>query len=497
MRPIAPPSSLLPASAASRIASTRMTATIAGLLAALALALPARAAAPASASAPCRTSAAADPRDEAALIDDTHPEAVRRWDAGALRRHRVWVTATATNAGDQPVTVYPIREVEGDGGAAGRFIRSLGGVDLAPHGSGVMAFSFYVPEGARTVAIRVRRLSAPDRGEVRSPEDHPATTVGAVRIAWAARCSAATFDAGEMPAPMHALLVEAMDLYAQHALVPPHDPAKALHDALLEATGAQEAQDLTEAIRHQMAVVHDRHSYFRPAGEFDGALGTPGPRPPEVELRGDGIAVLRLTTGAPAQAELVAYARGLRGSIAAVAARRPRAWIVDLRGDGGSNPWAGLAGISSLLGGPRVGAFVGRTSTAWWFAANGQAGLDGVAAVDAQEPSEQRFDGPVAVLIGPGTAGAGEAVAVAFEGRPRTRFFGAATMGTTNSGVGVHTLSDGTPFGIAETRTADRTGHVREGAILPDEPLETPTDDPAPPREAIDWLLRQAPAPAS
>jgi hypothetical protein len=480
------------------LAARAVTAATAGALAVLALPARAAEATPPSASVPCMANAAADARDEAALIDDTRAEAVRAWDATMLRRHRVWVTATATNAGDQRVTVYPIREIEGDGSVAGRFIRSLGGVELAPHGSGVMALSFYVPEGARSVAVRVRRLGAPDRGEARSPEDHPPTTFGAVHIAWAARCSVSTFEPGEMPAPTRALLVEAMGLYAQDALVPPHDPQKALHDALLEATGAQDARDLTEAIRYQMFLVHDRHSYFHPAGEVGAFHDALKPRPPEVELRADGIAVLRLfTVGSPAQEELVAYARDLRTAIAGMAARRPRAWVVDLRGHGGGNMWASLAGISSLLGGPRVGAFVGRTATTWWFAENGQAGIDGVPAVDAQAPEPPRFDGPVAVLIGPGTASSGEAVAVAFEGRARTRLFGAATMGYTNSGVGMHTLSDGTLFGIAETRNADRTGRVREGAILPDVQVQTPADDPAPPVEAIEWLLHQAPAAAS
>jgi hypothetical protein len=491
-----------PARSRRRLRVRRIGAAMAAAAAAtmLALAPPACAAAgplPPSTSVPCMASPAADAPDPAALIDDARAETVRTWDAGPLRRHRVWVTATATNAGDQRVTVYPIREIEGDGSSAGRFIRSLGGVELGPHGSGVMALSFYVPDGARTVAVRVRRLSAPDRGEARRPEDHPPTAIGAVHIAWAARCSASTFEPGEMPAPMRALLVEAMGLYAQDALVPPHDPQKALHDALLEATGAQEAQDLTEAIRYQMFLVHDRHSYFRPAPEIGAFYEALKPRRPEVELRADGIAVLRLyTAGSPAQEELVAYARDLRTAIADVAARRPRAWVVDLRAHGGGNMWAGLAGVSALLGGPRVGAFVGRSATAWWYAENGQAGTDGVAAVDAQAPAAPRFDGPVAVLIGPGTASSGEALAVAFEGRPRTRFFGAATLGYTNSGVGMHYLSDGTLFGIAETRNADRTGRVREGAILPDVPVETPADDSEPPREAIDWLLRQAPVPA-
>jgi hypothetical protein len=452
----------------------------------------------------CVPAATADVREVPPTTAGAQALAVHTWDATPLRRHRVWATVTATNDGDEPMTVYPIREIDAGSDVAARSMRSLAGVRLEPHGSGVMTFSFYVPQAAHAVAIHVWRLAAqdslayvaPDRDGMRA-DIARAGAGGGVHVTWAARCSAATFAPGEVPEPAHALLVEAMQLYAQRALVPPADPERALRDVLREATGAQRAQDLVEVIRYQMFLLHDRHSYFYPPGDVGAFYASLKPRAPEVQMRPDGIAVLRLfTVGSPSQDELVAYARGLRAGIADVAARHPRAWIVDLRGHGGGNMWAGLAGITSLLHGPKVGAFVNRAGTTTWVAERGEAGLEGNAIVDTQQPAEEPFDGPVAVLIGPGTASSGEAIAVAFEGRPRTRVFGAPTMGDTNNGVATHVLSDGTVFGIAESRNADRTGHVREGAILPDVATDTPADDPAPPQAAIEWLLKQAGAPA-
>ena len=55
-----------------------------------------------------------------------------------------------------------------------------------------------------------------------------------------------------------------------------------------------------------------------------------------------------------------------------------------------------------------------------------------------------------------------------FEARLRTLFFGKPTLGLYNSGIMQYTLSDGTMFGIVESLYADRTGRVREGALVPD-----------------------------
>jgi hypothetical protein len=113
----------------------------------------------------------------------------------------------------------------------------------------------------------------------------------------------------------------------------------------------------------------------------------------------------------------------------------------------------------------------------------------GPALVDLESPPQAGFSGPVAVLIGPGTMNAGEDVAVAFAGRARTRFFGAATAGFPISGVHLHRLSDGAVLGILDTRDADRTGRVHRGPIEPEtEPTPGSALDAAP-GDAIEWLL--------
>ncbi|GAA3815984.1 S41 family peptidase [Streptomyces phyllanthi] len=81
-------------------------------------------------------------------------------------------------------------------------------------------------------------------------------------------------------------------------------------------------------------------------------------------------------------------------------------------------------------------------------------------------------DAPVAVLTSGATASAGEAVVVAFHGRPDTRFFGESTRGVP-TGNQPHRLSDGAVLNLTEAKDADRTGRTYDARIPPDEEVFT------------------------
>jgi hypothetical protein len=76
----------------------------------------------------------------------------------------------------------------------------------------------------------------------------------------------------------------------------------------------------------------------------------------------------------------------------------------------------------------------------------------------------------VAVLTGPRTASSGEAVAVAFRGRPRTRSFGTPTCGM-STGNDVFPLSDRAAMFLTTCIMADRLGRSYGGAIRPDQDI--------------------------
>ena len=77
---------------------------------------------------------------------------------------------------------------------------------------------------------------------------------------------------------------------------------------------------------------------------------------------------------------------------------------------------------------------------------------------------------PVAVLTGPDTASAAEAVLISFRGRPHTRTFGEPTYGLPTLNT-INILSDGAELAVTDVKEADRTGRVYgyNEKIQPDE----------------------------
>ena len=309
------------------------------------------------------------------------------------------------------------------------------------------------------------------------------------RVTLRLRCSEVLVE--NAPPTQQALLDELVALYLDKAVHPPADPARFRAMAQSLATGARTADDVFGAMRLTMQEAGDWHSYIVPLSGRAAFYGRLAPTPPRVELRADGVAIVALSQVAFDHdiAASTAYARDLHAAIARVQARHPHGWIVDLRGDGGGDMWSMLAGLSALVDGPRVGAFVSREGTVAWLVSDGQSGTSRYpveASIGPRDPLAISL--PIAVLIGPGTASSGEATAVAFEARPHTRFFGKPTLGLYNSGVMQYTLSDGTMFGIVESLYADRTGRVRDGALVPDT-VVTDGDDTV--GAAAAWLLAQ------
>lgn len=153
-----------------------------------------------------------------------------------------------------------------------------------------------------------------------------------------------------------------------------------------------------------------------------------------------------------------------------------RGCIVDLRRNTGGSVWPMLVGIGPLAGAGKLGAFVSAQGGADWSydAERGAGTSETHELAKVAEPHPLRADLPVAVLTGPLTAGAGEALVVAFAGRARTRRFGEGTRGLPTSNTQIP-LSDGALLVLTVTVHADRTGARYDDVIPPDEKV------------AIDW----------
>ena len=99
---------------------------------------------------------------------------------------------------------------------------------------------------------------------------------------------------------------------------------------------------------------------------------------------------------------------------------------------------------------------------------------------------------PVAVLIGPHTSSAGEAIAVSFKNRPHTRFFGQKTDGRSTGNVGFP-LKDGAELILTTTALADRCKNIYEAVVLPDEfTIDEKGKEGISVEKAIKWLFEQS-----
>ena len=100
----------------------------------------------------------------------------------------------------------------------------------------------------------------------------------------------------------------------------------------------------------------------------------------------------------------------------------------------------------------------------------------------------------VAVLIDHSTGSSGEALAIAFRGRGRSRFFGEHTAGLSTVNE-TFPLSDGAAMRLTIGVQADRTGKQYPDGLAPDEAISMgdealpPSQDPVV-QAALEWLSR-------
>jgi C-terminal processing protease CtpA/Prc len=115
--------------------------------------------------------------------------------------------------------------------------------------------------------------------------------------------------------------------------------------------------------------------------------------------------------------------------------------------------------------------------------------------VNAPAYQLKRPDPPVAVLTSRLTVSSGEALTIAFRGRPSTRIFGEATAGLPTANQSLR-MVDGAVLVVTAAYEADRTGRVYEGRIPADQDVEIDwtrigSDDDPVLRAATAWLRNQ------
>ncbi|WBP85364.1 S41 family peptidase [Kitasatospora cathayae] len=275
-------------------------------------------------------------------------------------------------------------------------------------------------------------------------------------------------------------LTTALDLMEQHSVLRHQvDWAQLRRRALDQAHGARTAADTYGVIASALNSVHDGHSFFaapKTAAAVFGAVELDPQGLQGTSLDGDGIGYLVLRAVEGSAATLDGYVRRGRQAVATADRAGACGWIVDLRGDSGGAVRPMLAVLGPILGdGPAGGMVDADGRRAAWSVEHGNGYEDGRPIGWADSRPIARSVPPVAVLTGQHTASSGEAVVVAFHGRPGTRFFGEPTYGVP-TGNNPFRLSDGAVLNLTTADDVDRTGRTYDAPIPPDEEV---ANDPA------------------
>ncbi|MEJ8632786.1 S41 family peptidase [Streptomyces sp. MS2.AVA.5] len=244
-------------------------------------------------------------------------------------------------------------------------------------------------------------------------------------------------------------------------------------DAYSRADGAQEPEEVYAALHVAVGALGDGHSQFLEPEEAEQRLETSVSAFDGLEGRplANRIGYVSLPPVVGSEETLEHYAR--QGKEAVTRANHGGAcgWVVDLRDNTGGNMAPMLAVVAPVLGDGEVGAFVdpdGKKSA--WTVRNGIPHFNGQDHTWGPSALVGTGDAPVAVLTSGRTASSGEAITVAFRGRPDTRSFGEPTRGLP-TGNESYRLSDGAVLNLTVVKDADRTGRTYDAPIPPDEEI--------------------------
>ncbi|VXC33444.1 conserved hypothetical protein [Flavobacterium sp. 9AF] len=238
-----------------------------------------------------------------------------------------------------------------------------------------------------------------------------------------------------------------------------------------KAKNAKEIEDTYPSIFLAIKELNDKHSYFEPIknSNLEDALN---PLPTfKDEIVPHDIGYIRVPFFIGSDEDSKDYMHSLLEKMEKENQKNPKGWIVDLRENFGGNMWPMLVCIEPILGNGIVGYFQDSNSHYQsWKLLNGKAYLnDTIVQTLQKELILLKDKNPfVAVLINNKTASSGEAIAVAFKGREKTRFFGNNTFGV-STGCKSYTLSDGSRINLAISTFIDRNKKIYGTTITPDE----------------------------
>lgn len=241
---------------------------------------------------------------------------------------------------------------------------------------------------------------------------------------------------------------------------------------LNEIGPAQTIEETFVGIRLALTMLNDNHSFFIPSDGQpfggDSRLDCNFSPAESMGIVPENIGYIKITSFSGSEGGEL-FATEIQNKIKEQDNDGTIGWIVDLRGNTGGNMWPMLAGVGPLLGNNTVGHFIDPDDIAYPYGYSFGASVSGnsniVQLTEYHLMKDQ--DARVAVLLDNAIASSGEAIAIAFIGRPNTRSFGTATCGlsTANSSI---PLSDGSSLILTTSYMADRNKNKFGVPIEPD-----------------------------
>ncbi len=285
-------------------------------------------------------------------------------------------------------------------------------------------------------------------------------------------------------------LEHALDLIEQRALHADRvDWRKVRERSAALARRVSEPAQTHGFIRSVLAQLADGHSFLMSPSQAKRWTRATARNPtPDVRLRFGGVGYVAIPAyDGNDPAAIRTYAIELRDRLVAKAAEARCGFVVDLRGNHGGNMWPMLGGLAPLLGQGTYGYFVDRRGTGTgWSLQGGELREGSTAWIDlGGERGALTALPPVAVLTSGATASSGEAVAISFRQRPRSRSFGQPTRGLSTANDELP-LGDGAILVLTVAVMADRTGRLYGGQVVPDVITTAPGAD-ANDRTGGDW----------
>ncbi len=272
------------------------------------------------------------------------------------------------------------------------------------------------------------------------------------------------------------------------------------------AADAKDIPDLAPAFNYLLEALHDEHgrifynhlpiAYYhsgelkehQKAFEMDiyRQVQSGAVYPFRAELMGERIGYVRIVGLGMGDNEQMA--KNIQDEVCRLKEAGADRWIVDLRYNGGGNMNPMVEGLASIIGDGPSGGAVGvlPADDVTWEIMNGDFYNSGYSIRLPNTCSDESLP-RVAVLTSLYTASSGEALAVVFKGRERTRFYGGNTLGMV-TGTNWEVINDQLTISISVNYYRDRHGKVYQKYVDVDEEIAYPFD----PEVLIDRCVQQS-----